>query len=241
MGANDPLSKTWRIEKMKATMNACTRSTLSAVFVLVTVSHALSQNTAENQSPDKKVRGFLESHRSQWHDMNIPAADGKILYDLIVTNGYTKALEIGTSTGHSGIWIAWALSKTGGKLVTIEIDEDRYREAVSHFKEAGIFDFVDARLADAHSLVDRLEGPFDFVFCDADKEWYKNYFLAVSPKLAVGGCYAAHNVSGESSGRRSGGRGSREFYQHVKSLANFKTTVDDSGGGVSISYKISEK
>ena len=106
---------------MKATMNACTRSTLSAVFVLVTVSHALSQNTAENQSPDKKVRGFLESHRSQWHDMNIPAADGKILYDLIVTNGYTKALEIGTSTGHSGIWIAWALSKTGGNSLPLKL------------------------------------------------------------------------------------------------------------------------
>jgi predicted O-methyltransferase YrrM len=55
--------------------------------------------------------------------MNIPDVDGKLLYDIIIKNNYKSALEIGTSTGHSGIWIAWALSKTDGKLVTIEIDE----------------------------------------------------------------------------------------------------------------------
>jgi len=66
--------------------------------------------------------------------MNVPASDGKILYDIIIKNDYKQALEIGTSTGHSGIWIAWALSKTGGKLITIEIDEDRYQEALTHFK-----------------------------------------------------------------------------------------------------------
>ncbi len=55
--------------------------------------------------------------------MNVPLSDGKILYDLIVKNNYKNAVEIGTSTGHSAIWMAWALSKTGGKLITIEIDK----------------------------------------------------------------------------------------------------------------------
>ncbi len=73
-----------------------------------------------NQELDEKVRSFLESHRYQWRDMNVPRTDGQILYDIVVENGYTRALEIGTSTGHSGTWIAWALSKTGGKLITIE-------------------------------------------------------------------------------------------------------------------------
>ena len=44
--------------------------------------------------------------------------------------------------------------------------------------------FIDARLADAHELVPKLEGPFDFVFIDADKEWYTNYVKAVIPKLS---------------------------------------------------------
>ncbi len=101
-----------------------------------------------------------------------------------------QALEIGTSTGHSGIWTAWALSKTGGKLITIDIDEGRHREAVANFKEAGVDRFIDARLADAHDLVPKLAGPFDFVFIDADKNWTLNYFKALLPKLASGGCFA---------------------------------------------------
>jgi predicted O-methyltransferase YrrM len=150
---------------------------------------------------DVTVKRFLDQHRYSWRDMNVPEADGQALYDLIVKNSCTRALEIGTSTGHSGIYIAWALSKTGGKLITIDIDEGRHREAVGHFKEAGVASFVDARLADAHDLVPKLEGPFDYVFIDADKEWYTNYARAVLPKLTVGGLLTAHNVS-QYGGRR---------------------------------------
>ena len=96
---------------------------------------------------------FLENRKGSWHDWNIPYADGKVLYDLVLKNNYKKALEIGTSTGLSTIWIAWALSKTGGRLITIEIDEGRYKEALANFKEAGVSDYIDARLANAHELV----------------------------------------------------------------------------------------
>lgn len=61
------------------------------------------------------MRRFLDSHRGSWRDLNVPAADGQVLYDIIVEHGFTRALEIGTSTGHSAIWVAWALSRTGGK------------------------------------------------------------------------------------------------------------------------------
>jgi len=176
------------------------------IIVLLTVSlccsllvFSLPISEKDQQDLDNKVRGFLDDHRYSWRDMNVPESDGKILYDLIVKNNYTRALEIGTSTGHSGIWIAWALSKTGGKLITIEIDESRHNEAVGHFEEAGLSGYIDARLGDAHKLVPELEGPFDFVFSDADKGWYKNYAVAVMPKLVVGGCFTAHNVSGRRS------------------------------------------
>jgi caffeoyl-CoA O-methyltransferase len=189
-----------------------------------------------DQDLDNKVRNFLDNHRRSWRDMNVSETDGKILYDLIIKNNYKSALEIGTSTGHSGIWIAWALSKTGGKLLTIEIDESRYEEALDHFEEAGLSDYIDARLADAHELVPKLEGPFDFVFSDADKGWYKNYLIAVLPKLQVGGCFTAHNVSG----RRQ--YGIREFLDYLESLPNMETTIERSSwSGISISYKKSEK
>ena len=189
----------------------------------------------DNKALDEQVEKFLDSRKGTWHDWNIPYSDGKVLYDLVLKNNYKKALEIGTSTGLSAIWIAWGLSKTGGKLITIEIDEDRYKQALANFKEAGLSEYIDARLADAHELVEKLKGPFDFVFVDADKEWSKNYFTALAPKLEIGGCFTAHNA------RNTGMKGMREFLDYVKGLPNFKTTIDtSSSSGISISYKIAE-
>ena len=206
-------------------------------FFLAFVPLVLSQQNGKATALDKRVRSFLDSHAGQWHDMNVPEADGKLLHDIIIKNKYTRALEIGTSTGLSGIWIAWALSKTGGKLITVEVDESRYRTALENFKKAGLAPYIDARLADAHKLVPKLKGPFDFVFSDADKSWYKNYFDAVAPKLVVGGCYTSHNVSR----RWYHGFGLGSYVKYLKGLKNFKTTFDDRGAGVAISYKTSEK
>ncbi len=206
---------------------------------IMTVSAAAAPTGQTGESLDRKVQAFLDKHAGQWRDMNVPEADGKILYDLVIKNNYTRALEIGTSTGHSGIWIAWALSKTGGKLITVDIDETRHREALANFREAGLDAFIDARLADAHELVPALPGPFDFVFCDADKDWYKNYFVAVLPKLTVGGCFTAHNVSARQRGR---GWGSADFVEHVLGLPFMETTfAEGSWSGLSVSYKRAEK
>lgn len=198
---------------------------------------ALAQSPAKSGvGLDARVEQFLASRRGQWHDMNVPEADGRTLHDIIVTHRYTRALEIGTSTGHSGIWIAWALSKTGGKLITIDIDERRHRQALANFEAAGLSKFIDARLGNAHDLVPALPGPFDFVFSDADKDWYKNYLDAVLPKLEVGGCYTTHNVSAN---RRQRG-GSDGYLDYLLSLKNLETTVDSRGGGMAISYKRSK-
>jgi len=207
---------------------------IALLFVGLSVSCYSQEN--DQATTDKKVKAFLDKHSRQWYDMNVPTSDGKLLYDLILENKYKSALEIGTSTGHSGIWIAWALSKTGGKLITIDIDENRHREALANFKEAGVDHIIDARLADAHDMVPQLKGPFDFVFSDADKNWYKNYFLAVDPKLKVNGCYTSHNVSD-----RGGRGGNYSYLQFLQGLDHYETTVDNNGGGVAISFKKSEK
>ncbi len=181
---------------------------------------------------DARVRKFLDANQAQWRDLNVPAVDGQTLHDIVLSKKYTRALEIGTSTGHSGIWIAWALSKTGGKLITIDIDERRHRQAVANFEAAGLSKFIDARLGDAHQIVPALSGPFDFVFSDADKDWYKNYLVAVLPKLEAGGCYVSHNVS---PGRRGGGQDT--YLAYLRSVPDLRTTLDARGGGMAISYK----
>jgi len=197
-------------------------------------SQTWAQYPAVENELDKKVKSFLNDNAESWGDMNIPLSDGKILYDIIIKNKYKSAVEIGTSTGHSAIWIAWALSKTGGKLITIEIDKSRYMQAKSNFKKAGIEKYIDARLANAHVLVPELPGKYDFVFSDADKYWYKNYFMAMDPKLLVGGCFTAHNTAMRASGIT-------EFLDYVKSLKYYQTTIDKtSKSGISVSSKIKE-
>ena len=56
---------------------------------------------AQDEALDQKVRSFLESRRGSWRDLNVPWQDGQLLHDLVLKHRYTRALEIGTSTGHS--------------------------------------------------------------------------------------------------------------------------------------------
>ncbi|MDD2299702.1 MAG: class I SAM-dependent methyltransferase [Fermentimonas sp.] len=210
--------------------------TKPSFILLLTVMFYLPANImaqypeAENEL-DRKVLAFLKGQSGQWRDMNVPASDGIILYDLILKGNYKRAVEIGTSTGHSGIWIAWALSKTGGKLITFEIDKDRYEEALANFKKAGVEEYIDAHLGNAHQLVPELKGSYDFVFSDADKDWYKNYFIDMAPKLVKNGCFVAHNTN-----MRSGVM--REFVEYIQNHKDFTTTLDkNSRSGISISYK----
>jgi len=222
----------WKMHSMKKYL--CI-GIVGSLLVLVTfAAPCYSQDAEKGRLMDQRVKKFLDKMKSQWRDLNVPEEDGKILYEIILQNKYKRALEIGTSTGHSAVWIAWALSKTGGKLITIEIDEGRYRQALTNFKEAGLSDYIDARLADAHQLVNELPGPFDFVFIDADKDWYTNYAKALVLKLDPGGCMTAHNVEEG----RFGMRGTREYYEYMKSLPEFETSLHPkSPVGMAISYK----
>jgi len=195
-----------------------------------------AQSSSNHSELDERVRSFLDKQIGQWSSMNIPTTDGQLLYDLIIENNYTNALEIGTSTGHSSIWMAWALSKTGGQLTTIEINEKRYKQALKHFKEAGLEKYIDARLADAHELVLHLTGPFDFVFNDADKNWYQNYFKALDPILKLNGCYTSHNVSEK---HISGW--SAHYLNYLKQQSHYKTVINEKGAGMAISYKVANK
>ena len=219
---------------MKGTGAAILVVVLTLLLAILLAGIPVTQKSAA--SVDDQVRAFLGKTEHRWRDMNVPQADGELLHDIVLGHKYTRALEIGTSTGLSGIYIAWALSKTGGKLVTIEIDETRHAEAVGNFREAGLAGIVDARLADAHELVAELAGPFDFVFIDADKEWYENYARAVIPKLVPGGCIAAHNVYESRGGWGRGGAAA--YFEYLKSLPEFDSRILTGGSGsLSVSYK----
>jgi len=188
--------------------------------------------TAMAQVPvdlDSRVKAFLEQRRNTWSQginyWNVRYEDGQALHDLVLKNGFKRLLEVGTSTGHSAIWLGWAAAKTGGRLTTIEIDRERHEEALRNFRLAGVEAFIDARLGDAHDLVRQLPGPWDFVFQDADKDWYLNYWNDLKAKIAAGGCYAADNVL------RPASRAVTQFVDTARRDPLFTTRIDDLGSG----------
>jgi caffeoyl-CoA O-methyltransferase len=102
-------------------------------------------------------------------------------------------LEIGTYTGYSAICLAEGL-KPGGKLITIDRNEELESKVRSYFKEAGLSNSVEFRIGNALKVLPTIEGTFDLVFIDADKENYSNYYDLVIDKVRKGGYILADNV-----------------------------------------------
>ena len=208
---------------------------LSILTIGLTIATVLLGTSAVHaQDLDERVKQVLAEREGTWRDWNIPTRDGQVMFDLIVANDYTNALEIGTSTGHSTIWIAWALSKTGGRLTTIEIDERRQQLAKANIEAAGLTDYVEFILGDAHQEVPAQPGPLGFVFSDADKDWYTQYFKDFYPKLTANACVASHNVTP----RTSRGWG-KDYLDFLTTIADMGHT-DDSTNRMLVTCKFAE-
>ena len=127
--------------------------------------------------------------------IGIQPEEGRFLQFLARLCNAKKALEIGTLGGYSGIWIARGLSPNG-KLITLEKEQYHADVAREHFKRAGVDEKVEIRVGEAKELLNNLisEAPFDFVFIDADKIGYSDYFSWGIQNTRQGGLIAAHNA-----------------------------------------------
>ncbi|MBL7153603.1 MAG: class I SAM-dependent methyltransferase, partial [Phycisphaerae bacterium] len=126
---------------------------------------------------------------------NVPPQDGRFLRITAQAMNAKNVVEIGTSTGYSGIWFGMALQKTGGKLTTYEIDAQRAATARANFKRAGMADIITLVEGDAHEEVKKLKDPIDILFLDADKEGYIDYLNKLLPLVRPGGLVIAHNIN----------------------------------------------
>jgi len=157
--------------------------------------------------------------------------DGRFMRLLVAAARSTHALEIGTASGYSAIWIGLGLRETGGHLVTIEYDKPRAQQAVDNIKKAGLADVVQVVTGDALAEIPRLSGSFDFVFCDAWKRDYQKYFTLSLPLLSKGGLFLAHNVINKQ-------REMPDFLKTIRTSPALLTTIVSPGSeGMSVSYK----
>jgi len=184
-----------------------------------------------NGLEDSKAVLQLKRFPEQYRLLNVPPADGRFLYDLVLKHKYRRGLEIGTANGYSAIWLGMAFRQTGGKLITIEIDPDLANEARQNFRWAGLTEFVDARTNDAFKEIPQIEGTFDFIFIDAWKADYKKFFDILLPRVAPGGAITAHNVV-DSADELS------DFLQDIQSTPHLETTIQKtSNRGISVSIR----
>ena len=128
----------------------------------------------------------------------VDAEVGALLRVLATATAATRILEIGTAIGYSGIWLAGALPP-GGMLLTMELNEDRAREARDNFAKAGLADRVSVIVGDAQLKIAKVSGPFDLIFQDGDKMLYGPLLDRLVDLLRPGGLLVTDNVlwSGE--------------------------------------------
>jgi predicted O-methyltransferase YrrM len=191
---------------------------------------------AEPALADPPLAGNVEQvlRRIKAADTNLLAVseeDGRFLRLLVASKGARRALEIGGANGYSAIWIGLGLRDTGGRLVSIEYDPQRAREAEANIRAAGLSEIVRVVSGDAFGAIPKLDGTFDFVFLDAWKKDYQRFFDLVYPRLDQRGLFVAHNVVNKAS--EMGG-----FLTTLRTHPGLLSAiVSPSGEGVSVSVK----
>lgn len=173
----------------------------AAALAATTVVRAQARRAAAEGPPlavaphEKRVLEVLSDVYRNHRYLSVPEEDGRLLRVLAEAIGAKHVVEVGTSTGYSGLWLLLALMKTGGRLTTYEIDRGRHALARENFARTGLAQFAVAVLGDAHVEVAKLKEPIDLLFLDADKDGYLDYLRKLRPLVRPGGLIVAHNMA----------------------------------------------
>jgi predicted O-methyltransferase YrrM len=158
--------------------------------------------------------------------------DGRFLRLMVATRSAKSVLEIGAASGYSGIWLGLGARESRGRVVSIEYDPQRAKEAAANIQKAGLADVVRVVSGDAFAEIPKLQGTFDLVFLDAWKPDYKRFFDLVYPRLDPGGVFLAHNVVNKASEMEP-------FLKTIQSHPRLFTSIVSPGSeGMSVSYKL---
>ncbi len=170
----------------------------------------------------------------------ISAEEGRLLQVLLRTIGARQVVELGTLGGYSTIWLARAL-RDGGRLITVEREEDRAELARRFIRRAGLEDRVEVRVGEAQALLDSLaaDGPFDAVFIDADKESYPRYLEWCLEVVRPGGLIIGDNAFQEGevvdeTAQDAEVRGIREFNRRLAVDPRLTSIVVPTRDGVAV-------
>lgn len=184
-----------------------------------------------NESTKKLLMELEEfGHRHSGY-YNIPADTGEFFHILVLISKAKNILEIGTSNGYSTIWLAEAAKRNKGKVTTIEISEHKVKMAVENFRKAKLNKAIKIVHGDALEEIPKLKEEFDFLFLDAVKEDYINYFKLAYPKLAKESIIVADNAIMFE-------KYMKEYLHYVRNHKNLRSVLVPIGSGVEFTLKL---
>lgn len=182
---------------------------------------------------DKVTADVLaELEKTQKDFWNVPRKTGVLMNSFIKMMNIQNALEIGTSNGYSGIWLAKALKQTGGKLTTIEFYEKRQSIAKENFRICGVDDVVRPIQGSACEVLASFDEneKFDFVFIDACKREYVKYFEMIKPHLTPKALIVADNII-------SHAEKVQDFIDAIDADDEFQYEILEVPGGILVAYR----
>lgn len=186
---------------------------------------------------DSEVERYVEEHTSPFPgymqdlaretqeslaspQMLTGTVEGRFLETLVFISGARRVLEVGTYSGYSALAMAQSLPD-GGQIVSCELNPDHAAFARRHIERSPHSGRIEIREGPAIDSLAQLDGPFDLVFIDADKQGYRSYYEAVLPKLSQRGLIVADNTLWggrvtDGASESEAGRAIIEFNDHVR-------------------------
>lgn len=184
----------------------------------------------EMQDQKERQQGLSASERIV-HALHPDSA--KLLSILAISNKAKHIVEVGASVGYSTLWLAYAASITGGKVVTCEIDETKVALLKANVEKAGMADYVEILTGDARELLRQREGPVDFLFIDGQKGQYETYFDVVYKRMGIGATVVADNVISHENELA-------DYVTYVQNHPHLESVTVNVGRGLEVSVKTSE-
>ena len=190
---------------------------------------AADQGKTSDAVRDQFIKDF------QRINLNTTHGDAMMLRILVESCGAKRGVEVGSATGFGAVNMGIAFKRTGGELITLEIDPDMVKKCRANLRKVGLQDTVTCVEGDALKTLGQLEGEFDFVFIDAVKGDYLKYLKLIEPKLKPGAVVVGDNVI------RSA-KAMKDFLDYMHESPDYDTQVIrasmEKGDGMSISYKL---
>jgi predicted O-methyltransferase YrrM len=184
----------------------------------------------------------LELRDEKERRQNLPPAEriralhpdaAKLVSMLAVSKKAQNIVEVGSGVGYSTLWLAYAASLVGGKVITCEIDPAKAAETWTNLQKANMAHYVEVLTGDARDLLRQRAEPVDFLFIDAVKSQYETYFDVVYKRMGVGAMIVADNAT-------SHGDELLDYITYVQNHPNLESVTVPLARGLEISVKIAE-